>query len=96
LTKHIHEDALRSHLEIEDVKVDVVPKLIDDSLIIGSPQITRKPKGKTKVRMAKSKAPAKRTSRLERAICNLYNLEEVHESETPLNIDFGLYQMEDY
>ena len=49
-----------------------------------------------KVRTAKSKVPVKRTSRLEKVTSILYDLEEVHGPEKPLNIDFGLYQMEDY
>jgi hypothetical protein len=46
--------------------------------------------------MVKNKVPLKRTSRLEKATQCLYDLEEAHEPEKPLNIDLGLYQMEDY
>jgi hypothetical protein len=38
----------------------------------------------------------KRSSRLEKATQHLYDLEDAHEPEKPLNIDFGLYQMENY
>ena len=49
-----------------------------------------------KVRMVKSKMPVKKTSRLDKATNHLYDLEDAHGPEKPLNIDFGLYQMEDY
>ena len=98
MTKHtsIHDEAIKNPLTIEDVKVEVVPKMIDNSMVMGESQIVRKPKSKMKVRMDKSKMPVKRTSRLEKAIQHLYDLEDAHEAEKPLNIDFGLYQMEDY
>jgi succinate dehydrogenase/fumarate reductase flavoprotein subunit len=98
LTKHVsaHDEALKNQLTIEDAKVEIVPKMIDSSMAIGGSHIVRKPKSKMKVSMVKSKVPVKRTSRLEKAIQHLYDLEEAHEREKPLNIDFGLYQMEDY
>jgi hypothetical protein len=46
--------------------------------------------------MARPRAPAKRISKLCRATQNLYDLEEVHGPERKLNVDFNLYQMEDY
>jgi hypothetical protein len=95
LTKHLHEDILKP-LGIDDVKVEVAAKINDHSMVIGGSQIVRKPKGKMKVRMVKSKMPTKRTSRLDKATANLYDLEDSHGPEKTLNIDFGLYQMEDY
>ena len=95
MTKQIHEDALKTSLSIENPKIEVVPKIIDHSLVIGGSQVVRKPKA-TKTRIAKSRMTVKKTSRLEKAIANLYNLEDAHEPEKPLNIDFGLYQMESY
>jgi hypothetical protein len=74
----------------------MVPKTIDHSMVIGGSQIVRKPKSKMNDRMVKSKMPVKRTSRLEKATEHLYDLEDAHGPEKPLNIDFGLYQMEDY
>ena len=65
-------------------------------MIIGDEQIVPKPKNKMKVRMVKSKMSVKKTSRLDKATNNLYDLEDAHGPEKPLNIDFGLYQMEDY
>jgi hypothetical protein len=95
LTKQLHEDSLKP-LGIDDVKLEVAPKNLDSSMLIGGGQIDRKPKGKMKVRMEKSKMTPKKTSRLDRATASLYNLEDSHGPEKPLNIDFGLYQMEDY
>jgi hypothetical protein len=95
LTKHLHDEALKSTLTLEDIKVAVIPKMIDNSLVIGDSNIADKPKAK--IRMAKQqKAAMKRTSRLEKATTYLYDLEECHATEKPLNIDLGLYQMEDY
>jgi len=95
LTKHLHEETLKP-LDIEDVKVEVIPKTINHSLVIGTGQIVRKPKNKMKVRMVKSRMPPKKTSRLDKATNHLYDLEDAHGPEKPLNIDFGLYQMEGY
>jgi len=95
LTKNVHEDAIKP-LCIDDVKIEVSPKMIDNSVVIGGSQVVRKPKNKMNVRMVKNKMPVKRTSRLERATQHLYDLEDAHEPEKPLNIDLGLYQMEDY
>jgi hypothetical protein len=94
LTKHLHEDALKN-LSIEDPVIEVVPKMIDQSMVIGGSQVVRKPKA-TKTRIAKSRMPVKKTSRLEKAIAHLYNLDDAHEPEKPLNIDLGLYQMENF
>jgi hypothetical protein len=90
LTKHVHDA-----LAIEDVKVEVIPQIIDNTMIIGTSHIARKPKGKVKVRMVKAKVTAKR-SRLDRATSSLYDLEDSTGPEKTLNIDFGLYQMENY
>ena len=97
MTKHMHEDALKTSLTIEDPKIEVMPKIIDQSMVIGGSDVVRKPKAaKIKVRMDKPKMASKKTSRLEKATAHLYDLEDTHGPEKPLNIDFGLYQMEDY
>ena len=98
MTKHMHEDSLKAHLTIEDTKIEVMPKILDHSMIIGEAQVTRKPKSasKMKVRMVKAKAPIEKTSRLEKVTAHLYNLENACGPEKKLNVDFGLYQMEDY
>jgi hypothetical protein len=95
LTKHVHEDVLKLNLSIEDIKVEVVPKIIDNTLILGASNVMPKTKGKMKARMVKSKVTVKK-SRLEKATSHLYDLEDSCGPEKALNIDFGLYQMEDY
>ena len=95
MTKNIHDEALKP-LGIDDAKLEVIPKIIDNSIVIGGPQIVRKPKNKMNIRMVKNKMPPKRTSRLEKATRCLYDLEAAHEPEKPLNLDLNLYQMEDY
>ena len=92
MTKQVN-DELKCNLSVEDTKV--VPTIIDTPLIITQPHIVHKPKGKVKVRMVKPKLTAKK-SRLDRATSSLYDLEDSHGPEKALNIDLGLYQMEDY
>jgi hypothetical protein len=94
LTKHIH-DELNHHLTIDDPKIEVDPEVIDNSIVIDESQIVPKPKSKMTVRMVESKVSAKK-SNLDKTTCNLYDLEDCSGSEKTLNIDFGLYQMEDY
>ena len=98
LTKHLHEDSLKVNLSIEDAKIEMMPKILDPRMVIGGSQVTRKPKDtqKMKVGMVKSKMPVKKTSRLEKATGHLYDLEDDCGPDKKLNIDFGLYQMEDY
>ena len=106
LTKNIHEhDDLKCGLSIDDVKVEVEPARLDASLVIAAPHIVSKPKsGKVKARMVKAKVTPKKSkletvtkkSSLEKATSHLYDLEDSHGPEKCLNIDFGLYQMEDY
>lgn len=95
MTKHVHDDALKCPLCVDDIKVEVVPKLMNNAMVLGTAHINRKPKGKMKTRMVKAKVTVKK-SRLEKATSHLYDLEDSCGPEKPLNIDFGLYQMEDY
>ena len=96
MTKHVHDDALKCHLSVEYIKVEVVPKLIDNSLALGAPGIVCKPKGKMKInRTDKAKVTVKK-SRLDKATSHLYDLEDSCGPEKVLNIDLGLYQMEHY
>ena len=95
LIKPLHDDALKSPLDIDDVKIEVVPKNINPAMVLAVPNITRKPKEKMKVRMVKSKVTT-RKSRLEKATSHLYDLEDCSGPEKTLDIDFGLYQMEEY
>jgi hypothetical protein len=95
LTKHLHDD-LKLHLS-EDAKIELAPAILDTPLVIAAPSITRKPKaGKVKVRMVKAKVTTTKKSRLEKATSHLYDLEDCHGPEKALNIDLGIYQMEDF
>ena len=98
MTKHlsVNEEALKNEFTIDHVKIEVVPKMIDDPMEIGGSPMERKPRSKIKVTTIKPKPPVKRTSRLCKAVQNLYNLEEANTPEKPLHIDLCLYQMEDY
>lgn len=93
MTKPLHEDTLKIPLSIEDTKIET-PQ-INNNLVIGTPNIIRKPKTKMKNRMVKNKVTIKK-SRLEKTTSHLYDLEDSCQPEKTLNIDFGLYQMEDY
>ena len=95
MTKNLHYDALKNPLSIDDVKIEVGTEIINPTMVLDSSNITRKPKGKMKVRMVKSKV-TNRKSRLEKATSHLYDLEDCSGPERTLNIDFGLYQMEEY
>lgn len=96
LTKQLHDDALKLNLSVEDVKVEVTPKIIDNTIVLDTPSVIGKPKGKMKVnRMVKAKVTVKK-SRLEKVTSHLYDLEDSCGPERTLNIDLGLYQMEDY
>ena len=95
MTKHLHEDSLKCPIGIDDLKVEVVPKLISTPMVLGTPHINPKPKNKMKTRMVKAKVTPKK-SRLEKATSHLYDLEDSCGPEKVLNIDLGLYQMEDF
>ena len=98
MTKHeiLNDEALKNPLMIDDAKIEVMPKMINNSIAIDSSHLVRKPKSKMKARTAKTKVHARRNSRLEKTLQCLFDLEEQHGPEKTLNIDFGLYQMEDY
>ena len=94
MTKHVH-DELKCNLSVERVKVDVTPvapALLDNSLVIAATGIIAKPEN---ARMVKTKMTP-RKSRLDRVTRHLYDLEDSHGPEKSLNIDLGLYQMEDF
>jgi hypothetical protein len=96
LTKHLNEDILKLPLSLEiDAKIEVTPKIIDNNMVLAASNTMRKPKGKMKTRMVKAKVTVKKT-RLDRATSHLYDLEDSCGPEKPLNIDFGLYQIEDF
>lgn len=98
LTKHVNDnihDDLKCDLNVDDVKVDVEAKIIDDTIVIGSTHEIKKPKDKVKMRMVGEKVVVKK-SRLEKVTSYLYDLEDSCGPEKALDIDLGLYQMEDF
>jgi hypothetical protein len=95
LTKPLHEESLKCPIGVDDVKVEISPKTIDNTMIIESAHLSPKPRTKVKTRIVKAKAIS-RKSRLENVTSHLYDLEDNNEPEKTLNIDFGLYQMENY
>ena len=95
LTKHLQDDILRPSMTIEDLKLEVMPKIIDNTQIINNAPTITKPRTKTRNKTPKSQMPPKKT-RLEKVTAHLYNLEEAHCPEQCLNLDLDLYQMEDY
>jgi hypothetical protein len=101
LTKHLHDDALKCHLDenLDDAKIEVVPQLVDNTLNLCGPSVhvpvaVVQPEN-LKVRVVKQKVTAKKT-KIEKATEQLYNLECGTEPEKVLNIDLDLYQMETY
>ncbi len=96
MTKHLQEESLKCHLD--DAKIEVVPQTIDNSMVLcgGHVHVAAKPDGKLKVRMVKPKVNIAKKTRLGKVTQELYDLESGSEPEKVLNIDLGLYQMEDY
>jgi len=96
LTKPLQEDQLKLH--IEEPKIEVVPELVDNTMVIcgphNNPAVIAQPK-KLKVRAVKPKMTTKK-SKLDRATSQLYDLESCSGPEKSLNLDLDLYQMEDY
>lgn len=95
LTKHIHDEALKCPLNVEDLKVEVVPKIIDNSLAIAAARIIPEPNLELNSRTIKPKVTAKKT-KLGRALSQLYNLEAGNKPDKLLNLDLDLYQMENF
>ena len=95
MTKQVHDDDLKCALGVDDMKVEVAPKIIDAVIVLTRPNVMGKPKSKIKARIVEAKVTVKENY-LEKATGHLYDLEDTSGPEKPLNIDFGLYQMEDY
>ncbi len=95
LTKHIHDEALKNPLAIEDIKVEVIPKILDNSLAIAGARIIPEPAAELNSRTVKPKVTAKKT-KLGRALSQLYNLEASNKPDKLLNLDLDLYQMENF
>jgi hypothetical protein len=90
LTKNLHDEVLKCSLTVEDQALKI-PKIksglfVDDCFV--------EPKGKLKIEGDKQKMKAK--SSIDKVTGQLFNLECGSEPENTLNVDLGIYQMEDY
>lgn len=92
MTKHIHDPLSAA---VDDLKVEVCPKLIDNTAVITTPHVLPETTEKIEKRMVKAKVTTKKCE-IERLTNNLYNLENNTGPDKVLNIDLDLYQMEDY
>ena len=95
MIKQVHDDDLKCALGVDDLKVEVAPKIIDTVIVLTPPKVMGTSKSKIKVRIVEAKVTAKENY-LEKATSHLYDLEDTSGPEKSLNIDFGLYQMENY
>jgi hypothetical protein len=95
LTKHIHDETLKLSLTLENPKIEITPKIIDNTMLIRSTGVVQ-PKKNIKVHMTKRRVATKKTSRLQEATRQLYDLEASADTEKPLHIELDLYQMENY
>ena len=99
MTKHVTpEEALKCSLSLDETsKVgEGVSKLLENAaLVIGSAQVNLVQETKLKIPLVKSRKTVKK-NRLEKITEKLYDLESCDLPEKPLNVDLGLYQMEDY
>ena len=99
MTKHVTaEEALKCSLGLDEAgKVgEGVNKLLENTaLVIGSAQVNLVQDSKLKIPLVKARKSV-RKSRLGKITEKLYDLESCDLPEKPLNVDLGLYQMEDY
>ena len=99
LTKHVTpEEALKCSLGLDEAgKVGAgVNKLLENNvLVIGSMQANLVEESKLAIPLVKARKTVKK-SRLGKITEKLYDLESCALPEKPLNVDLGLYQMEDY
>ncbi|HLC01149.1 MAG TPA: hypothetical protein VJL33_07520 [Candidatus Bathyarchaeia archaeon] len=99
MTKHVTpEEALKCPLGLDEAgKVgEGVNKLLEtNALVIGDAQVSLVQDSKLKIPLVKARKTVKK-SRLGKITEKLYNLEPCNLPEKPLNVDLGLYQMEDY
>ena len=100
MTKHVTpEEALKCPLSLDEVgKVgDGMNRLLENNaLVINSAQVNLvADDSKLKIPLVKARKNV-RKSKLGKITEKLYNLESCDLPEKPLNVDLGLYQMEDY
>ena len=99
LTKHVTpEEALKCPLGLEEagkIGGGVNKMLANNALVISGAHVSLVEEDKVKIPLVKARKSVKR-SRLAKVTEKLYNLEPCGLPEKPLNVDLGLYQMEDY
>jgi hypothetical protein len=99
LTKQLSDEtALRFHVTLEErnkVSPSVTEATVNDALAIHSSSVRPEHEGKRRRALGKAKVSLLK-SRLGRIMRGLYDLESDNEPEKPLNVDFGLYQMENF
>ena len=92
------EEALKCSLGLDEAgKVgEGVNKLLENTaLVIVSAQVNLVQGAKLEIPLVKARKTVKK-SRLGKITEKLYNIESCDLPEKPLNVDLGLYQMEDY
>jgi hypothetical protein len=99
LTKQLSDEtALRFHVTLEEgnkVGPSVTEAIVNDALVIRSSSVRRKREGKRRRALGKATVSLLR-GRLGRIMRGLYDLESGDEPEKPLNVDFDLYQLENF
>jgi hypothetical protein len=98
LTKH--DDLLKYRIDetFDTAKIEITPQLVDNTLQLCTTECVHfdseiHAAAAPKNRVVQSKMTTK--VQLEKATHYLYDLENCHTTEKVLNIDLGLYQMED-
>ena len=99
LTKH--DDLLKCRIDetFDEAKIEITPQLIDNTLHRCTPECDLfDSEIQTVVTLDDCLSKSKMTNRaqLEKAAHYLYDLENCDRTEKVLNMDLGLYQMEDY
>ena len=99
LTKQASDETgLKCHVTLEEgtkVSPSVTDAIVKNALAIYGPYVSPESEGKRKRALVKTRVISLR-SRLGRIMRRLYDLESDSEPEKKLNIDFDLYQMENY
>jgi hypothetical protein len=98
LTKQLSDEtALRFHVTLEEgnkANPSVTEAIVNNALVIHGSGVRPEREGKRRRALCKAKVSLK--SRLGRIMRGLYDLESGNEPEKPLNVDFDLYQMENF
>ncbi|MDR2720362.1 MAG: hypothetical protein LBC03_06140 [Nitrososphaerota archaeon] len=97
-----HEELLKYTIDenLDNTKIELIPQLIDNTIHIHTPNSIHLNTDEIIIQPTKHTTKTNTTTiktRLEKAMDQLYNVENnVTTTESVLNIDLDLYQMEDY